>query len=185
MEEIFDYKDLMLRARDGDGLAFQRIYEDMYAPVYRYLYGRTKNKDLADDFVQTVFLKFFESLHRLKPNDTPLRFLFTVARNTLIDYWRKKKEILLAEDEKEVFAVIPDKRPNQEAEYAQNELSKNVQDYLSCLNEDDREVIVLKYYSGLPAKDIAVIMKISEEAVRQRQFRVLKKLKVIIEEYGN
>lgn len=185
MDDILDYKELMSRAKNGDNLAFGQIYEEMYTPVYRYIYGRTKNKDLTDDFVQTVFLKVYESLHRLEPNSTPLRLLFTVARNTLIDYWRKKKDKIIGDEESDVFGNIPDNRPNQEVECAEKELSADVQKYISRLEEEDREVILLKYFGGLPAKEIALIMDLSEDAVRQRQSRALKKLRIIIEEYGN
>jgi len=183
MDDILDYKELMSRAKNGDGLAFGQIYEEMYTPVYRYIYGRTKNKDLTDDFVQTVFLKVYESLHRLEPNNTPLRLLFTVARNTLIDYWRKKKEKIIDGEEFDFFDNIPDNRPDQKAECVEKELRADVQKYLSLLEEEYREVILLKYFGGLPAKEISLIMDLTEDAVRQRQSRALKKLRIIIEEY--
>jgi len=85
---------LMERAKNGDAEAFSRLYEIYFAPVFHYIYLRVKDKETAEDLMQDIFLKIFRSIRNYqKEGISPLAYFFTVARNRVIDYWRKKKEI--------------------------------------------------------------------------------------------
>src|SRR3989338_277965 len=92
--------ELMERAQNGDTLAFGELYNAYFTKVFRYIYVRVKNKVEAEDLTHNVFLKVFESASKFKNvGISPLAYFFTVARNTVINAWRKKKEYLFAEPE--------------------------------------------------------------------------------------
>lgn len=177
-------EELMRRAKDGDGASFGRLYSEYYVPVFRYLYGRVRNKELASDLVQTVFLKIYEAMPRVRPNSAPLKYFFTVARNTLIDHWRRKKDLIIGSEGEDVFAAIPDAGPSQIEIVEGVEISARLNKALGCLNEDDREIIALKYFGGLSAREIGDELELNEDAVRQRQCRALKILRQVIQKYG-
>lgn len=175
--------ELLIRAKEGDSQAFSLLYGQYYAPVFRFLYGRLRDKELANDLAQTVFLKVYEALGRIEVNETPLKYFFTVARNSLIDHWRKKKSLRL-DDEEGLWQNIPDVRPGQAEVVEKLEISVKVKKAIGRLGEDDQEIISLKYFGGLSAREIGEQLDISEEAVRQRQCRALKLLREFINEYG-
>jgi len=185
MDEIMlEPQELMRRAKAGDGDAFGRLYSEYYTPVFRYLYGRVRNKEMASDLAQTVFLKVYEAIARVEPNTAPLKYFFTVARNTLIDHWRRKKDLLMGTEERDAFAGIPDTGPSQIEIVEEIEISVRLKNALGQLKEDDQEILTLKYFGGLSAREIGQELDLSEEAVRQRQSRALKFLKEIMREYG-
>ena len=174
-----DPKVLMQLAKSGDGEAFGQLYELYFVLVFRYIYFRVKNKEEANDLVQTVFLKVFCSLPNFQEqNKSPLAYFFTVARNTFIDYQRTKKEILL-DDPEGVFEQIPDKADNPSEFVEKEEINQVVHRVIKQLADDQQEVIVLKFINGMLNKEIAELMSKTEEAIRQLQCRALKTLREI------
>lgn len=157
------------------------IYEQLYTPIYRYFFGRTLNKELSLDLTQDVFLKVYrhlkggESLENL-----PRSYFFTIARNTLIDEWRRKKSTNLSEEQLENL-------PGGERgdKLALDRETKEVVDRaLSRLDEDAREIISWRYLAGLSNAEIAELTGRSEDALRQIQSRALRSLREEFKRYG-
>lgn len=175
-----DPKILMRLAKSGDTEAFGRLYELYFAPVFRYIYFRVKNKEEANDLAQTVFLKIFRSISNFsEQNKSPLAYFFTVARNTVIDHWRTKREVLLDNSES-VFEQIPDKANNPLELVEKEEISQAVRRAIKQLTDDQQEVMVLKFINEMPNKEIAALLGKTEEAVRQLQCRAIKALRQIL-----
>jgi len=167
---------LMRLAKNGDQSAFGQIYELYFTPVFRYIFLRVRNKSDAENLTQDVFLKTYKFIGNFQEkNKTPLSLFFTIARNTVIDFWKKKKEILIEEIE--------------EAEVLENSLEilektddwKRITNILEKLTEDQREAISLKFISGLSNKEISQLLEKSEESIRQLQSRGLR----VMREYFN
>lgn len=166
---------LIRRAKDGDTKAFGRLYTIYFTPVFRYIYYRVRDKETTNDLTQTVFLKVLQSLKRYQEkNKSPLAYFFTVARNTVIDYWRKKKEISIDYSEKFLEMSAAD---NQLESVEKTDVSQILHRAISQLTDTEQEVIVLKFINDLPNREIAELLKKTEEAVRQLQYRALKKLR--------
>lgn len=175
-----DPKILMQMAKSGDTDAFGRLYELYFVPVFRYIYFRVKNKEEANDLAQTVFLKVFRSLSSFREqNKSPLAYFFTVAKNTVIDRWRTKKEVLL-DDPESVFGQIPDKTSNPLELVENEETDHAVRRAIEQLTDDQQEIIVLKFINEKPNKEIAAFLGKTEEAVRQLQCRALRVLRQIL-----
>lgn len=172
-----DPKVLMRLAKEGDADAFAKIYEVYFIPVFRYIYLRVKDRQDAEDLTQTVFLKVYQAISRFEEqNRSPLAYFFTVARNTVIDYWRKRKDILLenpGKESKEMLEVTED----FENTIQKNENLSMLQRAIQKLTEEQQSVIILKFINDLPNKEISKIMQRSEEAVRQLQCRAIKALR--------
>ena len=170
-----DPRALMRLAKEGDSRAFNKLYRLYFTPIFRYIYFRVKTKETAEDLAQEVFLKVYRSLAVFKATKaSPLAYFFTVARNTVIDYWKKKKDILT--DDLESFKAV-DKAKNP-AEMADIKIAgETLQKAVKKLTEEQQEVIVMKFISDLPNKEIANLLSKTEEAVRQIQCRALKALR--------
>ena len=169
-------KKLVRRAKAGDKEAFSAIYENCFTPVFRYLYLRVKNKTEAEELAQTVFLKAYQALPGFQEQGRPiLAYFFTIARNSLIDHWRKSSDRV--EDADEVFKKIPDEKSNIESKLDSKSGFEKIKSAMGNLTEDQQEVLRLKFMSELSHSEIAKIMEKSEEAVRQLQCRALKALR--------
>lgn len=174
---------LMILAKEGDKEAFEKIYNLYFIPIYRYLYFRLKNKEDAEDLTQTVFLKVYTALGKFQEKGkNPLGYFFTVARNSLTDFWRKKKEVVLKEPEKEL-ENLQDFKNNPQEFAIDREIKDFFQRAMDVLTEEQREVIVLRFINDLPGKEISSLLGKSEEAVRQLQCRGLKTLREKFKDY--
>jgi len=173
-------KELMQLAKSGNKEAYGQLYELYFTPVFRYIYLRIKDKEEAHDLVQTVFLKVFTALPNFKEqNKSPLAYFFTVARNTVIDYWRTKKEVKV-DDFEAIVEKKTDNGNNPYISYEHNENQEIIKYALQELTHIQREVIILKFLSDLSNKEIAKLLNKKEEAVRQIQCRAIKSLKSIL-----
>ncbi|MBI2451225.1 MAG: RNA polymerase sigma factor [Parcubacteria group bacterium] len=173
-EEITeDPKNLMMMAKIGDKTAFDNLYRLYFTPVFRYIYFRLKNKTVTEDLTQDVFIKVYKSIGRFQEkNKTPLAYFFTVARNTLIDYWRKKKEILTNNQD-----ILQTPRQTLEESLKEKEDQKIIYQAIQFLKEEQQTVIILKFINDLTNKEIAGILGKKEETVRQIQCRALKTIR--------
>jgi RNA polymerase sigma-70 factor, ECF subfamily len=179
-------KELMKLAKSGDNQAFGKLYELYFTPVFKYVYFRVKDSADAEDITQTVFLKVFRSISNFKDqNVAPLSYFFTIARNTIIDGWRTKKEFTVANGEANVFEQIPDTDPSPLQTAEKNETGKIMQAAIQKLTDDQKEVIILKFINGLSNKEISPIVGKSEEAIRQIQCRALVSLRNILKSHND
>ena len=182
MTEDYTERDpiiLMQRAKDGDGDAFGQLYHTYLIPVFRYIYFRIRDKDTAEDLTQDVFLKVYGAISRFEHKDTsPLAYFFTVARNTVIDYQRKKKTIPLDGDGTEAaLAALPDTAKHPEGTAEWRDTLKALREAIGSLTEEQQEVVVLRFMGELSVREVARLMQKAEPAVRQLQCRALRALR--------
>lgn len=180
-----DPKVLMRLAKEGDVNAFAKIYEMYFVPVFRYIRLRVKDTQEAEDLTQTVFLKVYQSTSLFQiQNKSPLAYFFTVARNTVIDHWRKKKDVLLEDVEKAVVeASSATEGPEILAQ--KNEIAVALGNAMKELTEEQQSAIIFKFINEISNKEISKIMEKSEEAVRQLQCRAIKALRQYFKAYGS
>ena len=170
-------KELILSAKDGDKGAFEEVYSTYYIPLYRYILTRLKSKQESEDMTQAVFIKIWNALPSWnESHSSPLSFFFTVARNTMIDYFRKNSR------RKE---IVSDERVAKESENhttdASNarELKEVLTQAISELTEDQQEIVNLIYTHDRTYQEIAEITGKNEDAIRQTHSRAIKKLREI------
>lgn len=178
-------KRLMQLAKEGDTEAFGRIYEIYFLPVFRYIYFRVQDRVEAEDLTQNVFLKIFNSIENFRVQDkSPLAYFFTVARNTVIDYWRKKKNIAESDNTKRIVNM-PDSQKDPKKLLEEREKEETVLEAIKHLTEDQQEVIVLKFIQGFSNKEISKILGKTEDAIRQIQCRSLRVLREHLNNFKN
>jgi RNA polymerase sigma-70 factor (ECF subfamily) len=171
-----DYKQLFAKAKAGDRRAFGELYEAFYVPVHKYVASRVKDRAAAEDLVQDVFLKVYRALGTIEPTSAPLAYFFTVARNAVIDHWRKAKP--MAGDAEEILGMLPYEGASAADDFEARERSALAKRLLAGLAPEEREVVSLRFTDGLAAADVAKVVGKSPEAVRQIQSRALRKMRV-------
>ena len=182
MEALEDsLNDIILRAKAGDRSAFDTLYKLYITPVYRYIWIRMHNKEDAEDVTQDTFLKAYQALSRYKHEKTSmLPYLFTIARNLLINHGKKKRPLgyLPEEMDRHAASEVTSQLSTD------RELSQELQIAMEVLTVTEREVIELRFFGEQTYAEIAVTMDKREDAIRQHVARAMKKMKTKIEEFG-
>jgi RNA polymerase sigma-70 factor (ECF subfamily) len=161
-------KEEMIDSSDN----FEVVYESHAKSIYRFLFWRTKDAQLSEDLTSSTFEKAWVSRSSFHGGSVQA-WLFRIARNVLIDHWRKKQPVyvedvdILQEDTKPTPDVIFDK------ELQLNELHSA----LETLPDDMRLVVTMRFIKGYSCRQTAEILRLSESNVRVIQYRALKKLK--------
>jgi RNA polymerase sigma-70 factor (ECF subfamily) len=157
--------------------SFEVLYIDFFTPIYKYVFYRIRNKEITMDIVQTVFLKAFANKDQIRKHDA-LKYLYTIARNQLIDHLRKKHTVSFDELEHFIEKTPDDSILDPEKNTIIYDEKDFIQKALSILPELQREIITLRYLQELEYPEIAAITGKNEEALRQivsRAMRVLHK----------
>lgn len=172
--------DLMTRAKAGDKAAFEVVYKHCFTPIFRYLLKRVHETSTAEDLTQTVFIKVYTST-TLFTNQTitPLAYLFTIARNTLTDHWRKNMKTPLVALDTELARTD---QTNNIMEQLTRE--SEIQTCLETLATEARQVLELKFLSGLTTGEVAQKLGKNVAAIRQIQCRALRQIRERIKKEG-
>lgn len=136
------------------------IYKQYSVKVKGYLYSQVNDGYLAEDLCSDVFLKIYEKLDSFDESKASLStWIFTVTRNTLIDYYRVRR----------VHNEVPEDMAADdsiEEEVCNNETVELLTNALSKLEERERDIIILHYYKNDTLKVIAEKMQISYPYVK-------------------
>src|ERR1051326_7628351 len=86
--------ELLTQAREGKEAAFTALYDLFFEKIYRFIFFRVGHKEVAEDLAEDVFIKAFSSLKTLQKDAVFESWLYQIARNRIIDYYRSKKLII-------------------------------------------------------------------------------------------
>lgn len=153
---------------------FGRTYQELFVPLYRYVFVRVKNYDVATDIVQTVFVRVFEKYSDKSPEELT-KILYQAAKHELIDQGRRKKP-LVYDPADHVMSQYPDHAPILEELTEKQERMELVEKLLDQLSPDEQEVIRLRYFQEKEYGVIADMMGKTEPAIRKMVSRSIKKM---------
>jgi RNA polymerase sigma-70 factor, ECF subfamily len=134
------------------------------------------DKMRADDVVQDVFLKLFENLNSIHNKQSIQFWLFKTTRNQIVGFLRSNKNKSLITHSVDLEEIEIKEPILLDAEFENKETNKLILDELDKMNEDFKEVFVLKEYSGLSYKEIASLRNIDEDLVKSRLYKARQKL---------
>ena len=154
--------------------ALSSLYEIYFDRIYRYILVRVRNVTEAEDLAGQVFLRMVERIDSFKWPATGGGFsawLFKISRNLIVDWSRgaKRTTPLLDQD-------LPGGRTPEEAA-ALDESVREVLSAMSCLKDDQRQVVLLRLVGGLSSRETADVLGTTEGNVRVLQYRALSKIK--------
>ena len=169
--------DLVRRACIGDGDAFSELYERLADRIYRYIYFRVTDGDTAEDLTSKVFLKAWEHLPTFQHSNSPfIAWLYTIAHNTLVDYYRTDRQTARLDE----VAALPTYEPSPVEQTDQRLEAQRLRRALNQLSPTQRDVITMKLVEGMTTDEIARRLEKSEGAVRAVQMRALQALAGIL-----
>lgn len=152
----------------------EQIYRDYHGKICGYIRSQINSVQDAEDMAADVFVKVFEKLDSFDETKASLStWIYTITRNTLTDYYRTRK----------VFSEIPETMvvdSSVEDEVCDAEMLENLAKALETLDERERDIIILRYYSGKTLKEITAQMGISYAYGKVLQNKALEKLRKIL-----
>lgn len=165
---------LVRNAQSGDRQALAELWDAITPKLLGYLVNVVRNRELAEDLLQSTWLKAIEALPRFQ-NRSGAKFsawLFAIARNECNQHWRKfKNETAYMAKQ---FAGGTDGTASVGGNSAMDD-GLMVEQMLAKLSEDDQEIIRLRYIADLTVNDIARVLNINFVTVRVRLHRALNR----------
>jgi RNA polymerase sigma-70 factor, ECF subfamily len=164
--------ELVAAARGGDADGFTELYHRHYAAAVGIAYSTLSDRHLAEDAAQEAFAIVCRDLARLRRDDKFVHWLNAICRKVACRLVKWKSRGGLPEDRPWTAATgIGDDRADSRADRA-----NLVQQSLRRLSASAREIVVLRYFSGLSHEQIAATLGISTQAVHSRLCRARRKM---------
>jgi RNA polymerase sigma-70 factor (ECF subfamily) len=175
---------LMLRYRDGDVQAFEILYARHKGALYRYLQRMCRNPEAANDLFQEVWGKVIASRDRYEVRAQFNTFLFRIAHNCAIDYFRRS-----GRQQTQDVAGLEEELPGAEdaqpdAQLSEAQLQAAYRDALLQLPQEQRDVFVLYEETGLSLEDIGKLTGVAMETAKSRLRYAVGKLRASLQRYA-
>jgi RNA polymerase sigma-70 factor (ECF subfamily) len=171
------------KARAGDSACFGHLYGHYLTPIYRFIALKVGTKQEAEDLAHEVFISAWQKLPTYEAQGFPFgSWLYKIARNRVIDYYRTKKVHVSIDDE---IAIDEDLFGAQFETDSQLDINLDVaavKEAMLQLTSEQREVIQLRFLDELSPAEIAKVLDKREGTVRIIQHRAITKLKSILGE---
>ncbi len=163
------------RLRQRESGALEHFFDLYFDRIYSYVRGLVPNTHAAEDMTQDIFLKLYRALPNYDPDRDLRPWVFTIASNTVRDYWRMRsnREAQRAAnlDDEAVHLSAGPERPESELERRERE--ERVRAAVYQLPLGMREALILRIYDGLSFETIGEILDLSTVAARKRYSRAL------------
>lgn len=157
---------------------FARVYDEHVWRVYGFLAYRLGDRDTAEDLTQATFERALRAWSRFDPRRaSETTWLLAIARNLLIDYFRRDKSNLTEPIEDHMGPVMPGPEERLTA-------SPELMSALGRLSERDREVLALRFGGDMTGPEIAQLLNLTLANVQQILSRSLRKLRGLLDEAG-
>jgi len=183
---ITDY-ELIQKFIKGEQSSFEEIIRRHKNKVYAYISLYIRDQALVEDIFQDTFLKVIQSVKAGKYYDNGkfLSWVMRIAHNLIIDHFRRLKQMnVISNDnyESDLFNSQRLSDPNVEDIIVKGQIRKDVRKLIGQLPDDQREVVILRHYSGLSFKEIAEITDVSINTALGRMRYALINMRRLMEE---
>lgn len=169
-------KLILRRAQDGETEAFGLIYDHFSEKIYRFIYFRVGHKEIAEDVLSDTFVKAWQKINQINSPEALSGWLYQIARNNIIDYYRLKKETVALEEVSNTLEDLINTVDTVSASLQQ----KKILDKLNELTDEQQQVIRYRFFEDLSNEEIAYVMGKSEGAIRVIQHRAIMRLKELL-----
>jgi RNA polymerase sigma-70 factor (ECF subfamily) len=153
---------------------FDAHYKANFRPVYQFIYYRVQHRETAEDLTTTAFLKALERFDSFDEAKASFRtWIFSIARNAIVDHWRKTRPHEDVEDIWEALKADGDMARDTDAKMR----LEKVRAAMTALTPEQREVVILRVWDGLSHAEIAATLGKSEDAVKMAFSRAVHELR--------
>lgn len=180
-------QQLIDRYLNGDDKAFETLLNRYKDKVYTAIYLFVKDKAMAEDIFQDVFIKVIDTLRKGKYNHQGKfsQWVMRIAYNLCVDNFRRKRRrpTMYATEEFDIFDVLGSKEPNGEQQLIKSQAHQKVRELVDRLPPEQREVVILRHYADMSFKEIAVLTRVSiNTALGRMRYALINIRKMIAEQ---
>lgn len=158
-------EELMRLYQKGESMAFEVIYARNKGRIYSYLNKRVDDTQSVNEIFQNAMLKFHNCRMNYDPTFPLAKWLYTISRSEMLDFFRRKTISFDVLKEEHFGAGIPIPPPVFNL------------DEVESLNENEKKAVSLRYYSDMDFKEISTLLNLSEQNIRKIISRGLKKIR--------
>jgi RNA polymerase sigma factor (sigma-70 family) len=164
--------EIMLKVKEGEvhklGLLFDRYAQGLF----NYFQMQVRDRFKSEDLVQNVFYKILKYRHTFKEGADFRVWMYAIARNEKVNFFKNNRVSDL-----EVNPEQPDEKCNPENALESETDKIHLNRALGQISPDNRELLILSKYTGLPYSEIAEIFKCTVGAIKVRIYRAMQELR--------
>jgi RNA polymerase sigma-70 factor (ECF subfamily) len=179
LAEILQDKNLIQQYLKGDDKSLEILIEKYLKNIYNFVYNNVGDQAVAEDITQEIFIKVWKNIKKFDQNKNFKPWIFQIAKNTFIDYLRKKKSIPFSRFENEKGQnVLTDNLAEKPLNLLENLSDKEtLASVMENLTEDDKKIINLRHIEGLSFNEISERFKKPTNTIKSQYRRILLRLK--------
>lgn len=165
---------LIRRARQGDAAAFACLYQETVQAIYRYIYLRVNDTQLAEDLTGDVFMRALKAMGSYQEQGKPfVAWLYRIAHARVVDYYRQNDRRPVESDiESEAIPVSAD----LDHSLLRRQAAKALREAIAQLTDEQQQVVILRFMEGHSLESAARIMGKNANAIKALQHRALRSL---------
>ena len=189
MEELITLSDdkLVVLYTKGVNQAFDVLVERYKERVYTYIYHTVKCEELADDIFQETFVKAIITINqgRYTENGKFLPWIFRIAHNLIIDYYRQEKSENTQSCDAEEVDILNRKDLSEctiEDQMVTEQIHQDIKNLVNALPDSQKEVLLMRYYKNMSFKEIAETTNVSINTALGRMRYAILNMRRIAEE---
>jgi len=182
IDKNLDDSQLIAQYINGDKKSLEVLIKKYLNPIYGFVYKNVGDKPAAEDITQEVFIKVWKNIKKFDQKRDFKPWIFQIAKNTSIDYLRKKKTIPFSrfENEKGQNVLLENIAPESQNIVELLNNKRVVQLALETLSAEDKNIINLRHTDGMSFKEISETLEKSINTVKSRYRRIIANLKKVV-----
>ena len=166
--------ELMLRIKDGDAASFEVLLLRYRIPLVSFLHRMVRDRALAEDLAQEVFLRVYQARERYQPEARFTTWLYRIATNLALNAIRDRKDKV----SEPAFERFVDPQPTVEQRLIERDRERLIRQAVESLPENQCVAVILHKYQEVDYRQIAGVLNVSESAVKSLLFRAYETLRL-------
>lgn len=177
---------LVKRVQAGNRDAFDELVKRYYGAVYNLAAHSIPGSEEREDVIQEIFLKVYRSIKGFRFQASFSTWLYSIARNMLIDNSRKKRPLQVSIEKEEggikIKDILTDQRDDPETRLMENSADISLRKALMDLDESHKQILILREMEGLSYMELSKALGINIGTVKSRLSRARDELRIILTE---
>lgn len=169
--------DVLQRIIDGDPQATRDFYLQFSQKILTYLKKRLPHEEDAQEIMQDVFLEAIDSLFYLQKHGSVQSWLYSIAHNKVVDYYRKKKIKSIVLSAIPVLQIAAEEIHQPEFQFEKDKIRDKIEKAFSSLSHRYQEILIMRYEKDIPIKELALELHLSFKATESLLFRARQDFK--------
>lgn len=165
----------------GDSKAVIQFYKSYSPKILGYLSKKLPRREDAQELTNDVFLEAIDSLSLLKKEKSTLTWLYRIAHNKMVDFYRKRKIKSILLSQMPFLQIVALEINQPEFQFEKDRIRDRIELTLHNLSQKYRKILILHYEEEVPVKDLAKIFNLSFKATESLLFRARQSFKLAYE----